>query len=1580
MSTSIDGQLDESLRDALVAYYLDEVVPNDETLQQLNLSDKLTTPNDLYEYFLLDNQVGYEVETSRVASAISSLQQYVNGILLGMEPGYGDVPEWDTWLLEQWRDQLSQYPLWAANRQLSLYPEVYIDPTLRLKKSGYFSDLEMTLNQGRIQIDTVQEAVLAYLGKFEEVANLSIINGYAHFIGNPDFANATYYFVGKSRGETAYYWRSVDMSDRAADPDTGHKVDTINPGAWTDWKKIALPVSEATVERTIRPVYFNNRLFVVWVDWFMAGSPRGEPLPDGTSETWKHPQLRMSLVYKRFDDTWSPPLLCLDIQATDRLPLESFFDLVFYDQSEMPAKLFLGLASGYKPGQAQDGSEDRYDYLQTVRLDPNYNIEASWPSTPEVSASTATDAERDASGENYTRLACRWYLKDDLNGGRMQHAYSRALPRIKSVVSTMENTSTDEWNFRSFQSSVKSLVKDVDVVLMPNSERDQPHRLTVTSRVNGKVECPAERIGTHIEAEGYFNATVIHRSDDSYPIAEQGSTFTPLQILAGPPTGEFKLDYIFLISRVNVLRCLEVFGDANHTSQIGDRSWLKREHQPTPMLQYWIAYGGMHGGTHLSKPPTFEPILSGALQVGLDIFRPRSASNPTGTFDILKGGSWTATLTPDSALSTDTIDIDSETLLPPWGGVAGTKKFHVIHGISFREDDNSRPGRALKLVEIELELLQTDKKAPSLKVYEDPMLGVVEYIDFAGSAIEFSDGSTTNKRRPIRMNTLFAKELVARANIALENLLSWQTQMLEEPPMGSGAAKEYMDFTGANGKYFWELFFHLPFLNAYRLNAEARHAESDYWLGYIFNPAHKKDEYGRPDYWMVRPIAPETEEQVMSRALRAVQDPDAIGSAFPVHYRKAIFFLYIRNLIDQGDSAYRQLTPDSLGEAKLWYVRALDLLGPRPDVQLVSDWTPRELGAIAASTNRALRALEQQIASVSMDDDRRPGMKRVETALMLYEHVGHDAMLSAEDTDHFLRPMSTLLVEHWDRIESRLFNLRHNLTLDGKALKLPLFAPPANPRDLLAQAAQGGLLAGGVRLGMLVIPHYRYAAMFARASAAVDTLSQLGNALQSLLERKDQAALQDLQQSQLSEMSQFAIDLQCQAQAVEKASLEALAASRSIAEDRASHYGKLADERLSSVEVIAEASKMIATVLRLGGSATHSAGQFLKISPNIFGLANGGMRYEGPVEGAGSGVSYAAEFAQVLATLTSQAEFYRRRAEEWRHASEQAKLEMAQMDAQREVYLLQAKLTQTQLDQALKAQKHAEETLAFLSTRFTKPALYQWMVAQMSAFYYQAYDATFSLCLAAEACWQYEVADFGTRFVQAGGWNDAYRGLLSAESLRLNLLRMDSAYLARNVRPLEIVKTVSIKSLVAPAAWEAFISDDSNGKLDFNLSQALFDQDYPGHYLRRIRRVALSFPVVLGAYEDIRATLTQTSNAFALAPSIEAVAYLRDSAAGSPAGVMTNLRATQQIAMSTGIDDDGQFQMNFDDPRYLPFELTGAVSNWQLALPRVSAIRQRAVLESLNDIILHLRYDAMDGGAAFAAEVIELDTRARAVS
>jgi hypothetical protein len=48
-----------------------------------------------------------------------------------------------------------------------------------------------------------------------------------------------------------------------------------------------------------------------------------------------------------------------------------------------------------------------------------------------------------------------------------------------------------------------------------------------------------------------------------------------------------------------------------------------------------------------------------------------------------------------------------------------------------------------------------------------------------------------------------------------------------------------------------------------------------------------------------------------------------------------------------------------------------------------------------------------------------------------------------------------------------------------------------------------------------------------------------------------------------------------------------------------------------------------------------------------------------------------------------------------------------------------------------------------------------------------------------------------------------------------------------------------------------------------------------------------------------------------------------------------NLRASQQIAVSTGVDDDGLFVFNFEDERYLHFEGSGVISRWTLEFPNL---------------------------------------------
>jgi hypothetical protein len=61
------------------------------------------------------------------------------------------------------------------------------------------------------------------------------------------------------------------------------------------------------------------------------------------------------------------------------------------------------------------------------------------------------------------------------------------------------------------------------------------------------------------------------------------------------------------------------------------------------------------------------------------------------------------------------------------------------------------------------------------------------------------------------------------------------------------------------------------------------------------------------------------------------------------------------------------------------------------------------------------------------------------------------------------------------------------------------------------------------------------------------------------------------------------------------------------------------------------------------------------------------------------------------------------------------------------------------------------------------------------------------------------------------------------------------------------------------------------------------------------------------------------------------------------------------IATSTAQNDAGVFELSFRDERYMPFEGAGAISRWQLRLPR--SFRQFDY-QTVNDVILTVSYTA----------------------
>ncbi|WFO15786.1 hypothetical protein M601_018975 [Cellulophaga baltica 4] len=80
----------------------------------------------------------------------------------------------------------------------------------------------------------------------------------------------------------------------------------------------------------------------------------------------------------------------------------------------------------------------------------------------------------------------------------------------------------------------------------------------------------------------------------------------------------------------------------------------------------------------------------------------------------------------------------------------------------------------------------------------------------------------------------------------------------------------------------------------------------------------------------------------------------------------------------------------------------------------------------------------------------------------------------------------------------------------------------------------------------------------------------------------------------------------------------------------------------------------------------------------------------------------------------------------------------------------------------------------------------------------------------------------------------------------------------------------------------------------------------------------------------------------------------------------SNLGAINAIVTSNAQNDDGMFESNFRDERYLPFEGAGVISLWDLELPDF----RQYDYSTISDVIIHISYTAVAEEGEFKKDVI----------
>ena len=789
----------------------------------------------------------------------------------------------------------------------------------------------------------------------------------------------------------------------------------------------------------------------------------------------------------------------------------------------------------------------------------------------------------------------------------------------------------------------------------------------------------------------------------------------------------------------------------------------------------------------------------------------------------------------------------------------------------------------------------------------------------------------------------------------------------------------------------WELFFHAPLMIADRLSKNQRFEEAQKWFHHIFDPTDTSGHAAPQRYWKLLPFFEEARgkpiqelmallrykgtNKEMQEAKRKLEkqlehwkqdpfEPHLIAQLRPGAYQKTVVMKYIDNLIAWGDQLFRRDTIESINEATQLYVLAAEIQGKRP-VIIPPPWdvSPQAFEQMReyldVFSNGPIQ-LEEVLPEVSVTTLTKGTGIEVALGISLYLACVTEVSGGVQ-IPYFGIPRNDKLLSCWDTVADRLFKIRHCMTIEGVERQLPLFEPPIEPGLLVRAAAAGVDISSALRDLEVSMPQYRFGVVLQKAINLCNDVRALGSAFLSMLEKRDAEGLAKLR------MGQKEVDLRrwIKQEQIKEAEemLASLEKAKQIAEARKEHGEKELEmtdwEKAHLGLLIAQKSTLLgASIAQIIASKVALipdayAGTAGIASPLTFSKVAGGEKVSKTADHWAKGLEYT---SKVLAAAVESAKLmaqHQRKKEKWKHTKDVISKEIEQLDCQIEAAKIRVAIIQKELENFKREVDNAKEVDTYMRDRFTNLELYNWTVSQLSALYFQSYQMAYDLAKRAEKVFHYELGQDDTTYIRFGYWDSLKKGLLASEKLYYDLRRMEAAYLEHNKRNYEITKHISLATYFP----EQLNQLREKGECFVDVPEMLFDLDYPGHYLRRIKSVSLSINGDVKPYTSVNCTLTLTKSEVRMNASLAGDKYEREERDDRRFKEMVGVM--QSIATSSAQDDSGLFELNFHDERYLPFEGAGAISQWHIELPHEC---NQIDVEAISDVVLHMQFSARDGG------------------